>query len=103
MKRQYRPQTMIYMETTDPSQFTIAHDLYPKDCMVEAIDRFRDVCSIYIMQPGESESVISIRPVSHISLQPNVVACEFLNYLLTLSCRSVIADCKRKSPHRKWS
>lgn len=70
---------------------TIAHDLYPADCMLETIKQYREFCTVEISRSNEAESHICIYPKSGVPFQADQIVGEFFNYMLSLSCLSFLS------------
>lgn len=81
-------------------QFVLYHDLYPEDCILEAIQKYKDFCSFKVSKSDENSSLIYISPKSDSSLSAGQITAEFLNYLLNLSCRSYFYRLKQTSLER---
>lgn len=70
----------------------ILHDLYPKECLIEAIRQFSPFCEVTVMGSNNTESVIRISAEAKEPLRAEEITGEFLNYLLDLSCRLFLAS-----------
>jgi hypothetical protein len=71
-------------------EHVISHALYPKDCLLEAIKQFEPFCVVTTVSSSETESVIYISSKATTAMKTEVLTGEFLNYVLNLSCRSVL-------------
>jgi len=81
-------------------QIILSHDLYPEDCIVEAIHKYKDFCSLELLKSGENKSFLYIYTKSDSSVKVDQIISEFLNYLLDLSCRSFFSSQEQVSTDR---
>jgi hypothetical protein len=75
----------------------ILHDLYPKECLIEAVKQFSPFCEITVIGSHETESVINISAKPKETLKAEEIVGEFMNYLLDLSCRFFLASARLPS------
>jgi hypothetical protein len=83
-------QMMTESETPKSLTFHISHDIYPMDCLVQAIRDFDHFCRV-VTRSNEAHSIIDVLPNNNSAHAPDKIAAEFLNYLLILSYRSQVS------------
>ncbi len=83
-------QMMSESETPKGLSFHISHDIYPMDCLAQAIRDFYHFCRV-VTRSAEAHSIIDVLPNNNTGHAPEKITAEFLNYLLILSCRSQLS------------
>jgi len=73
-------------------KISLSSMIYPLRCLDETVTAFADFCSVAIGPVQNKSYSIEILPLSP-AANDELVANEFLNYLLSVSIRDLLLDC----------